>query len=255
MTSMGDVWLATQIPPFLGLFSLQESGQVNYLGLYLKKEKTFKTVHSTVQTISILPVNLNTFSSSHTLMDKATHGEYVKSLNSPQYVQGLEILCQHSKYRITHGNRAHVYFKPSRKLQLTTETAFSLHFSPVYNFHFYLFCKIVHIKKKSILLTFASHPLRVKGHPFHKGSVNVACFKILIIIQSIIVQRNLSATLRREGKTCRATYKCLVYSVDSWLSILLISLVKALLTLALFCVLHSNVRMSDVSWHFQLLYR
>lgn len=32
MTSMGEVWLATQIPPFLGLFSLEELGQeANYL--------------------------------------------------------------------------------------------------------------------------------------------------------------------------------------------------------------------------------
>lgn len=32
MTSMGEVWLATQIPPFLGLFSLEELGQeANYV--------------------------------------------------------------------------------------------------------------------------------------------------------------------------------------------------------------------------------
>lgn len=63
----------------------------------------------------------------------------------------------------------------------------------------------------------------------------------MIIIQSIIVQGNLPATLGREGKTCRATYKCLVYTADSWLSKLLISLIKALLTLTLIRVPHSNV--------------
>lgn len=120
-------------------------------------------------------------------------------------------------------------------------TAFSLHFSPAYNFHFYPFCTIVYIKKESLLI-FASHLLRVKGHLLHKGSVNMVCSRILIIKKSIIVQGNFPATLRRKGKTCRATYKCLVYSTDSWLSKLLIFLIKALFTLALLCVPHSNVR-------------
>lgn len=33
MTSMGDVWLATQIPPFLGLFSLEKFREENEVNL------------------------------------------------------------------------------------------------------------------------------------------------------------------------------------------------------------------------------
>lgn len=37
--------------------------------------------------------------------------------------------------------------------------------------------------KRSLSLTFASHPLRVKGHIYHK--VNVACSKNLIITRTV----------------------------------------------------------------------
>lgn len=124
-------------------------------------------------------------------MDKATYGEYVKSLNSPQYMQGLETPCQHSKYRITHRNRERTCISSPGETYSSQQT--DSIFSPVYNFHLYLFCKTVYNKTESLLLTSASHRLRVKGHLFHKGCVNMARCEIVIIVQSIIAQGNLSS--------------------------------------------------------------
>lgn len=127
-----------------------------------------------------------------------------KSLNSPSTCKAWKHRASIPSIELrTEIESARVFPALKKPTAHNRPTKCSLHFSPVYNFHFYLFCKTVYIKKEPLLLTFASRPLRVKGHLFHKGSVNMACCKILIIIQSIIVQGNLSATLAERAKLAR----------------------------------------------------
>lgn len=59
---MGEVWLATQIPPFFGLFSLEELGEeANYLVYYKKMTCENCTVVFKPSRIYSKFTSLNTF--------------------------------------------------------------------------------------------------------------------------------------------------------------------------------------------------
>lgn len=87
------------------------------------------------------------------LRDKATHGEYVKSLTPPRTCKAWKHRASIPSIELrTEIESARVFPALKKPTAHNRPTAFSLHFSPVYDFHFYLLCKIVYIKKLYIFL-------------------------------------------------------------------------------------------------------